>query len=333
MNLRQIFKNFVLPSFAVIALWRFYQGFSLQELIDGIKNCNLSWIILATLVHLINHLLRGYRWKVLIMLQKNYSVSTLNCFLAEMTGFFTNVAMPRIGDWTRCTTLERLNNVPIKETLPSVIVERTIDIFVFSLALTATLVASLFFKDKNVQSLFSENFQTISNASIFSFMTFVKAGLLVVLVGGGLILLYRVFKAQFQVFFDFCFGIFRSTKEVLLRINLATWLLTLLIWGSYFLVEYISCFALEATSDLGFFPIFCIFIVINLGMAIPLPANIGAYHILMSTALAAFNVPKEPAVIYVTLTHGIQVFNAMVVGGGCAFVSWLKNRRVPVERS
>lgn len=320
MAFKRFFQIFILPLLALLALLNFYKDFSWNELIEGLGKCKFYWIVLATGVHLLNHFFRAYRWGLLISLRGFY-VSTWHCVLAEMTGFFSNLFVPRLGEWTRCSTLRHMDYVPIKDSLPTVIVERTIDIFVFLGACMVVCLTAFLLKEEMAKSLFLQFFQRIGSFFRFSSTILFKLLLVSILVSVGLFYLYRLARERFQHFFAFCIKLLYSTKTTLFSINSTTWLFTFLIWFSYFLVEYISCFALETTSQLGFFPIFCIFIVINLGTAIPVPGNIGAYHVLMYFALSVFKVDHESAMIYVTITHGIQVFNALVVGGLCAVVS------------
>lgn len=326
MTFKRFFQIFILPLLALLALFNFYKDFSWDELIEGLGKCKLYWIALATGVHLLNHFFRAYRWTLLISLRGFY-VSVWHCVLAEMTGFFSNLFIPRLGEWTRCSTLRHMDEVPIKDSLPTVIVERTIDIFVFIGAFIAVCLTAFLLKEEMAKSLFLQFFQRISSSFLFSVTNLFKLLLTFIFVSVGLFYLYRLVRKRFYHFFSFCITLLHSTKHILFSIKSAIWLFTFLIWFSYFLVEYISCFALETTSQLGFFPIFCIFIVINLGTAIPVPANIGAYHVLMYLALSIFKVDHEAAMIYVTITHGIQVFNALIVGGLCAIVSRFTSRK------
>ena len=336
MTFKRIFQSFILPLLALLAFLNFYKDISVHKLVEGLAKSNLYWIGLAMIMHLLNHFLRAYRWKQLLRL-RGFNVYILHSVLAEMTGFFSNLFVPRLGEWTRCSALKHMSSVPIKESLPTVLVERTIDIFLFLIGFITLFIASFLLQGEIDQTLFLQFFQKIANSSLFTISNLVLFLLVFMLVGVGVFYLHKLFRTQFQYFFELCTNLLYSAKNTLLNIKFATWLITFLIWTTYFLVEYISCFALEATSKLGIFPIFFIFIVINLGMAMPVPGNVGAYHILMQAALSLFKVPHEAAVIYVTITHGIQVFNALVVGGLCTIASRYSAKKsksgdVPIQK-
>ena len=56
-----------------------------------------------------------------------YNPSTLNSFYAVMTGYLANLALPRIGEITRCVALGKREKIPVDQLFGTVVVERTID--------------------------------------------------------------------------------------------------------------------------------------------------------------------------------------------------------------
>lgn len=308
---------FLLGSYALL---NFYKDLSLQELITGLSKCKLEWVLMATGMHLLNHFFRAVRWRGLIG-EQDSDTRVLHYVLAEMTGFFSNLFVPRLGEWTRCSTLKRVSGIAVKVAFPTVIAERSIDMVVFLSTFCTVFITSFILKEETAKRLFLDFFQRIASSSLFSSKNTLLLLALIIFIGVGLFYVYKRFKKRLQDYISTVLQLLYATKHTLLNLKLSTWVFTLLIWISYFLVEYISCFALAETSQLSFFAIFCIFIVINLGTAIPVPGNIGAYHVLMYSALSMFSVPHDPAMIYVTVTHGIQVFNALVIGGICAMSS------------
>ena len=52
-----------------------------------------------------------------------------NSFYALMTGYLANLALPRIGEITRCVALGKKEKIPVDQLIGTVVVERTIDFF------------------------------------------------------------------------------------------------------------------------------------------------------------------------------------------------------------
>ena len=56
-----------------------------------------------------------------------YHPSLRNAFYALMTGYLANLALPRIGEITRCVALGKKEKIPVDQLIGTVVVERTID--------------------------------------------------------------------------------------------------------------------------------------------------------------------------------------------------------------
>ena len=55
----------------------------------------------------------------------------------------------------------------------------------------------------------------------------------------------------------------------------------------------------------------------GLGFAVPVPGGIGAFHFIISLALAGmYGIPMEMGIIYATLSHTSQAITQVVFGAG-----------------
>jgi uncharacterized protein (TIRG00374 family) len=57
-----------------------------------------------------------------------------------MSGYLTNLAVPRLGEVVRCTMLKQSDNIPIEKSLGTIVTERIIDMILFALLLLTTIV-------------------------------------------------------------------------------------------------------------------------------------------------------------------------------------------------
>ena len=60
-----------------------------------------------------------------------YKTGFWNTFLAVMIGYFANLALPRLGEVTRCGILAKYDNVPFNKSFGTVITERILDLLCF----------------------------------------------------------------------------------------------------------------------------------------------------------------------------------------------------------
>jgi uncharacterized protein (TIRG00374 family) len=111
-----------------------FKDVSLAELSEKFANVKWLWVAVGMSVGLGSHFLRGLRWKMLLS-AAGYEVSSFHAFLAVMTGYMANNAVPRMGEVLRCTILTRSDKVPLMAGAGTVVVERAVDVLTLALML------------------------------------------------------------------------------------------------------------------------------------------------------------------------------------------------------
>ena len=286
----------------------------MDKLVQGLKKSKFRWIVLAAVAHLMNHVARSYRWSLLLRTQQQYPPLS-QAFLAEMTGFFANALGFRIGEGVRCANLQRMYGTPIKRSLVTVAIERAIDIVFFLLLF---FVTSLFYWGATRDIV--QNLQKDSVAFFHKHLQTLAIGGLLFL--GFIFILYRQPSINKAFFYELGQGIKKARQVSSYRF----WAMTCFIWLFYFLLEYVSLFALESTASLtrkhGLLPAMSIFLVLNISHLAPTSNGGGVYHALVVFVLShQFGLAEEEALLYATITHGIQTCNALGFGGMCALFS------------
>src|SRR5690242_10191179 len=74
---------------------------------------------------IVSHIIRALRWKMLLLPTGN-GVGLGNSFLALMTGYLVNLAIPRGGEVSRCYTLYQLEKTPVATSFGTVVTERLV---------------------------------------------------------------------------------------------------------------------------------------------------------------------------------------------------------------
>ncbi len=121
----------LLLGFGILALLVYLSDW--QEVFNNIRNANLSYIILGTLLTIFLMLLRTFRWKFLLnKIQILIPLSSI--FYIFMAGLFiSNLTPARMGEPVRSYILKRREGISFSRSLPSVLVERIFDIIVLIL--------------------------------------------------------------------------------------------------------------------------------------------------------------------------------------------------------
>ena len=187
-------KYLTLLIIAAALLFFAFKGMDLKKIGQQILNANIFWVVVSGLISVIAFIVRAYRWNLLIE-PMGYSPSLKNTTYSLMVGYFANLAIPRLGEVSRCGALSKAESIPFNKLLGTVIVERIID--VISLLLCMLFVAIIEFK--RLGNFFSENifnpiikkFEQLTNSP------FILTGILIVLIV--LIALVTYFKRKNKI--------------------------------------------------------------------------------------------------------------------------------------
>jgi hypothetical protein len=84
---------------------------------------------------------------------------------------------------------------------------------------------------------------------------------------------------------------------------------------TYWLMAASTVWAAPFLDDLTLIDALFLSLVGGLGFAVPVPGGIGAFHFVISLALAGvYGIPMEMGIIYATLSHTSQAITQIVFG-------------------
>ena len=130
----KILKYILFFGIGLLLLFLAFKNQNPSELISQLKNVNYTWVLLSMVFGFIAIISRGIRW-VILLKNMNYKSSTLNSIYSVAIGYFTNLAIPRAGEVTRCTSLSEVEKIPFNKLFGTIILERTIDFLILTLSL------------------------------------------------------------------------------------------------------------------------------------------------------------------------------------------------------
>lgn len=309
-----LLKYVLVLGIAGLLLWFALKGQDINMVKDQIRHANFNWIILSLLIGLVSHVSRSLRWKMLIK-PLGYNPRFINIFFAVFIGYFANLAVPRLGEVSKCGVLKKYEKIPINKLLGTMIVERAIDLLSLAICV-AILIAfefgrlSEFFKTRILEGELLSKFE--NNGLL---ITLALTGL--VLIIGLFIILYKKFKhiKFFVKIRDLVMGMWEGIKSVKNVQNIPLFIFhSVFIWVLYFLMTYVALFSIEGTYDLDPIAGFATFVFGSFGMAAPVQGGIGAYHWLVIETLQYFDVAKSSAKSFAILMHGSQTFMIIIFG-------------------
>ncbi len=331
--MRPVYKNaikfFSFLGISVFLFWLVYKDQNWKELISVLKeDVDYTWVGVACVMGIASHISRALRWQLLTS-SMGYRVSFWNSFMGVMIGYFANLAIPRMGEFTRCGVVSKYENVPFSKLLGTVVTERVIDMIIL-LSLTVVVIVTQFHQI----GVFLERNQGIQEKVIHLFHSawlFLIVFLLLVL-SWGLWKLSR--KTRFH---ERIRHFFVGLKEGLLSVKDVKhkWLFiahSLFIWLMYFLMFYVCFFCFQFTSHLGILVGLTIFVLSSYGMVAPVQGGIGAWHFMVIAALMIY-LPDTPniesmAKTFALLTHGAMTLLYIILGVLCVIFLPIYNNSI-----
>jgi uncharacterized protein (TIRG00374 family) len=331
----QTFKFIAFLVVGVLLLMLAFSNVNFSRLAADLKEADYSWLLLSVLFGSIAYVSRARRW-VLLINPLGYYPTLKNAFYSLMTGYLANLALPRIGEITRCVALGKREKIPVDQLIGTVVVERTIDF----LSLLVIMIVLIITSGEQISIFLRESILVPIQQKIFSVFgsTWVLWVVLMVLMVTALSLTVRYKKRLrkirfFSKMFDLARGIINGLKTITnLRRKWEFIILTIFIWINYALMTWVVVFSIESTSHLTFANSIFILVIGGLAMSAPVQSGLGAFHYIVSRGLLfVMGIPLEEGLVYALLTHESQLIFVAIVGTISFFIIFRKHDSPPPE--
>lgn len=171
-KIKNIIQTLFFIALGIAFIWWFWEKLGNEErtqIWKSLEQTNYFWFILASIISLASHYVRALRWR-LMSETFGYKVSRTNSFFAVMSGYLTNLAIPRLGEVVRCTMLKKSNDIPIEKSLGTIITERVIDMVLFALLLLFTLIIQQDLLLSYIENNFNLNLSNLFQLAIIGFL-------------------------------------------------------------------------------------------------------------------------------------------------------------------
>src|SRR3546814_15420801 len=84
----------------------------MTQIITDLRHANYFWVFMSLLAVWLAHVFRAIRWRMLIR-PLGYRPKVSNTYHAVIIGYLANLALPRMGEVTRCGVLNRTDGIPV----------------------------------------------------------------------------------------------------------------------------------------------------------------------------------------------------------------------------
>lgn len=275
------------------------------RVIDDFKNANLVWVIVAILLYMISNIYRTLQWQMLLK-PISHKPSFANAFWATMLGYFTNLGLPRMGEFIKSGALSQNENIPYEKVFSSVVVSRVLDMMFLGLT---TLIAMALEYDKIV-TFWSDVAEEYGFSSLY-----ILGGIGLI----GLVILIWIVRSppSSNTLIHKVQNLATGFKDGLISIKdvdrpMVLIFQSMMIWVMYVLMTYIGFWTYEPTSSLSFSAGLVVFVIGALGFVVPSSGGMGTYHALTIIGLSFYGIDKFDAfsyamILFITLQVGANI--------------------------
>ncbi len=307
----KILKFVAFFALGAFIFWLIYKDQDIERIKSVLKNnVNYFWVGVSLLVGFLSHISRTLRWGLMIE-PISHKPRFINTFFAVMVGYLMNMALPRMGEISRCGVLSRYEKISFTKLIGTVVAERLVDM-ISLLILLGIVILSQFGEMLNFVNQNPEIKEKLS--AVFS-SPYLIIGVII------LVIIFIVFRKTFKhtAFFKKIIEILNNFKEGFISIRSIKrkgWFYfhSVFIWAMYYVMLYVIFFAFDFTRDLNPIAGLTTFVMASFGMVAPVQGGIGAWHFMAKEALSLYGVANADGIIFAFVAHGSMTAMIIVIG-------------------
>ena len=274
------------------------------------NDVNYFWIVVSLFIGLLSHISRTIRWNLLIE-PLGRKPRILNTFLAVMVGYLMNLALPRMGEISRCGVIARYEKISFTKLVGTVVTERLIDVLMLLILLVIVVLTQF----GQVLEFLNNNPEVNEKLQKVFFSPILIGGLVfflaVLWISRHKIRESSLTKKVMGFVGQFVEG-FRSIGKMKKKGSFIFH--SVFIWVLYYLMTYLIFFSFGFTSHLGPLAGLTVFVLGSFGMVAPVQGGIGAWHFMVIEGLALYGVDRADGKIFALLAHGSTTVMLIVLG-------------------
>ncbi len=313
-NYKKILLNLAFFLLGLFLLYVAFRNQDLSEVWSQIQQMHYGWIALIVFISLLNQLVRVARWQLLTQAIK-MPIYFWSLFWALMFGFFVNLAVPRLGEFSRCLILKRHEKAEFTSLLGTVVSERAVDV----LCLLGVIFLALALQFDLLFDFLYTYLGLPLGALLWKRQWLLGLLLALFLLSCASLWWQRqqIVRSRFgRSALSFLLKLWKGVQSIWIMPQKALFLgYTFLIWFTYFLMTYLWFFTLPATAHLGAIEGLSLLAIGSVARLAPTQGGgLGAYQLLVSKGLLLFGIAELYGIALAIVIHSTQILITLVLG-------------------
>lgn len=312
--------RYLLPlALTVLLVWYMFRKVNFTDMMHIITGGGVAfgWILLAMGISVLSHIVRAARWRIQLK-----ALGIKPPFMALCCSIFgcyaLNLVFPRLGEVWRCTYISGRERAPLTKVLGSMVADRLADtVMVLLLTVLTFIVASGAINSFLARYPVGRDLVALVENPWFWVAVVVGVSLIVAIFkawkGNRFISKVRGWAAELWNGFAVIATMPGRGRFLLL---------TLGIWGCYYVQLYVAFFAFPFTRDLcaesslafGLTPCLVAFVLSSIGMAVPSNGGLGPWNIAVMFGLAVYGITEAQGTAFSMLQWSGQTVMLIILG-------------------
>jgi uncharacterized protein (TIRG00374 family) len=307
-TIKHLLVNLIFLVIGGFSIWRMAQLIDFTQIVETLTSLKTKIVLLVLVATVSAYLFRIARW-MLLLNSKTKQVDFLTTSSALLFGYFINLGVPRLGEFTRAGAIKKQTKLSFPYVLGTIIVERFVDVL--------SLLFLLFFYLITYNDIL---FQFYTEKVLFNLIKLptIPLWLLVTVLLGGGFTTYFIFKKLPQIIKAQFKSLLSGFRSVLVMPNKFLFFgLTIGRWLSYFFTSYICFFTFNHSYELSITAGLSVLILGSVARSIPIQGGaMGVYHLAVVAVLtlSVFGVDEQTAFTIAFIIHAIQTLFQLVIG-------------------
>ncbi|MBN1561343.1 flippase-like domain-containing protein [candidate division KSB1 bacterium] len=298
---------------AIVCLFFAFKDVDLLQMWSAFKDARYLYFIPAVAILFFSHMLRAWRWQLLLAPIASIRWKTL--FSSLLIGYMANTFLPaHLGEFIRAYLVGKKSSVSGSAVFATIVIERILDVFTLLILMAFTIIIFPF-----------PDWVRKSGYISFAFIGLLFIGLVLVKKhrDRALAIVNRVLKPLpanirhkiNELLLSFLEGVVSlKTKRHYIFVTL----LSVLIWACYAYIFQLGLYAfnfVEKYSTITWITPLVLLVITTIAVLVPSsPGYVGTYHWLCQISLGLFGVPESDALSFAFTVHGVNFIPILIAG-------------------
>ncbi len=308
--------KYIIPLIISIGLcYLLFTGIDFREMMDIIRTqCDFRWIAAGLVLAVFSHVIRAFRWG--IQLRALGIKAPVRALIYSIFGTYAvNLVFPRLGEVWRTGYISQRQQAPFTTVFGSMVADRLADtLTVLLLALTAFLISS-----KAILSYLHQNGESLAAIARLLESPWLWGAVAVVIAAIWIFMARktdnpRIIKIQTAVR-----ELWEGFAVIVKMPHKGRWLLlTVALWGCYFLQNYLAFYAFPFTAEIveqhGVQAALVTWVLASISMGVPSNGGIGPWQWATIFGLSIYGLGTTQGSAFANLVLGANTL--LIIGLG-----------------